>query len=294
MDCADKTESPADNNVLPPCKTFISTQNGQIQIFDDEKTWHAAEADCSSRRTHLADLHYKNLIKTAVDNLLNCQSEHYPIYRQKLQWQIGLTLKNNKGIWSDGDRYDIKDHIAINSSDGGVGVQYVRLDTSTRQLVSNSSADTKLPYLCTELPNKGLAVIMSVFGVICLLMIPILLLKIFYRPPKKKPLDVEHYYASDDSLSDFPKPLFDDDDDDFYQQHKMENEVAANDGGAQQNKPAEASQQDKPVAAEASHKTLNSHSKHETVKSKITLDHAGKTTTDHAGKTTTDHAKLEH
>merc|ERR1712168_53200 len=175
--------------------------------------------------------------------------------------------------------------------------------------VSNNDRTAEYPYLGTELPYRGLTVIMSVFGVICLLMIPILLLKIFYKPPKKKPLqDVEHY-ASDDSLSDFPKPLFDDDDDDFYhhnpqEQHKTENEVA-NEGGAQKNKPAEeASQQNKPVAEEASHKTLNSHGnldhgKHDAGKGTL-LDHSKHDTLDHAkhdtgkSKTTLDHAKPEH
>ena len=209
---------------LPKCIKEINTNHGQVLVFDQKKTWNEAEDDCSGRRTHLFDLHYNGLVQTVASKLVDCINDQgYEVKRYDVHWQIGLSLKDNLGIWSDGEPYDIENHIQINSTDGNEDRQYVTLLPSKNMLFSSGRAAEKLSYLCSELPNKGFTVIMSVFGVICLLMIPILLLKIFYKSPKKKLLDVEHTH-SDDSLSDFPKPLFDDDDD-FYHDHDEQQEL---------------------------------------------------------------------
>ena len=230
MDC-NETKVDVPKKKLPKCIEKINTNHGQVLIFDEKKTWNKAEQDCTRRRTHLADLHYEGLVQTVAKHLEDCINDQgYAVKRHDVYWQIGLTLKNNLGIWADGDPYDIENHIQINSIDGNVGRQYVTLLPSKELLFSSNKAE-KLSYMCTELPNKGFTVIMSVFGVICLLMMPILLLKIFYKSPKKKLLDVEHTH-SDDSLSDFPKPLFDDDDDFFRElnvPNKMLNEEEQND-----------------------------------------------------------------
>ena len=97
---------------LPKCNYTLS--NGITIVDDPPLSRSAAIKYCEERSEILAPLRTQEDLDELRGELRDCMdSKHNELYREGLDYMVGLTANNGKGMWSDGVEFDANLHDSL-------------------------------------------------------------------------------------------------------------------------------------------------------------------------------------